>query len=207
MLRVSKSLSRQRGPWPHLLETREPLTSSKPSKKIASSKCCQSGSLGLPAAQGSPVTPTRQCTSRGRKQKRVSMVGKESRCPSRLQYKNLVESRGKDGAAKVKKVSAIEQKKAQDREIQAALKQQRAGEKIKKHEDEERKKKQVKEERCRLFASLCRKCAVPQAALLHALVSLTWTAWDAAGSTATQSINAKLQDARLATARTQRPRH
>jgi phage protein D len=65
-----------------------------------------------------------------------------------LQYKDLVEGRGKHAPAKGKKANVVEQKKAQEKEVHAALKQQQADEKAKKQEEEQQRKKAIKEERC-----------------------------------------------------------
>jgi hypothetical protein len=66
-----------------------------------------------------------------------------------LQYKDLVEGRGKHPLlAKDKKRNVVEHQKAQEKEIRAALKKQQADEKAKMLQEEEQYKRTVKEKRC-----------------------------------------------------------
>lgn len=66
----------------------------------------------------------------------------------RVQYRDLVQARSKGSAGKHKAPNAVEQQKARDKEIKAALKEQKASSAAKKHDEDEARKRTIKEERC-----------------------------------------------------------
>jgi hypothetical protein len=65
-----------------------------------------------------------------------------------VQYRGLVESRSKASSDGEKRLNAVEQQKVREKEGKAALKEQKADEVAKRHEELEARKRAAKEERC-----------------------------------------------------------
>jgi hypothetical protein len=87
-----------------------------------------------------------------------------------------VESRGKTSSDGAKRLNAVEQQKLREKEGKALLKQQKADEEAKRHEEQEARKRAAKEERCGFALPL--SAAVLHA---HALLSLPLCMHDKAG--------------------------
>ena len=76
-----------------------------------------------------------------------------------MQFRNLVERRGKSSGSKERKPNAIEQHKAAERERQQAQKESEQEAKARKHDEVEGMKKAAKDERCACMQTLCWPCA------------------------------------------------
>ena len=75
-----------------------------------------------------------------------------------MQYRDLVQGRSKASGSKHKAQNAVEQQKARDKEVKAALKQQKADSVAKKHDEDEARKRTIKEERYVCHSLCCPAC-------------------------------------------------